>query len=313
MVTLEIKFHEFQEGKPLWKHNNSLLQAIEYATAIKDKITDIKAQHALPVYNLENINSIPNDQIQFTINDQLFLETLLMELRGKSISYSSYKKKENEKREKELIRDIEDLEQKLSQNIMIHLEKLKEDLNIIRKNKMQSILIRSRAQVVEDNEKPTIFFYNLEKHNYASKIIPKIEKEDGLIIKDQYEILNEVKLFYENLYSDKDIALTDINLNHLLSECKTKKLIQEEADKLEGVITYEKATFTLKLCPIIVALGQMVLEQNFLSFFWRNLGHFIVRFLNYGYQIGELSVTQKEGIITCIPKDNKPCQFLKKL
>ena len=25
---------------------------------------------------------------------------------------------------------------------------------------------------------------------------------------------------------------------------------------------------------------------------------------------GELSVTQKEGIITCIPKDNKPCQFI---
>ena len=33
--------------------------------------------------------------------------------------------------------------------------------------------------------------------------------------------------------------------------------------------------------------------------------------LNYGSQIGELSVTQKVGIITCIPKDNKPRHFLK--
>lgn len=194
---------------------------------------------------------------------------------------------------------------------MIHLEKLKEDLNIIRKNKMQGILIRSRAQVVEDNEKPTNFFCNLEKHNFASKIIPKIEKEDGTIIKDQYEILNEVKLFYENLYSDKDIDLTDINLNHLLSECKTKKLIQEEADKLEGVITYEEATFTLKSMSNNRSPGSDGFGAEFFKFFWRNLGHFIVRSLNYGYQIGELSVTQKEGIITCIPKDNKPRQFLK--
>ena len=97
---------------------------------------------------------------------------------------------------------------------MMHLEKLKEELNIIRKNKMQGIRIRSRAQVVEDKEKPTNFFRNLEKHNYASKIIQKIEKIYAKIIKDQYEILNEVTLFYEYLYSDKDIDLTDINLNH---------------------------------------------------------------------------------------------------
>ena len=36
--------------------------------------------------------------------------------------------------------------------------------------------------------------------------------------------------------------------------------------------------------------------------FWGKLGHFILRSLNYGYMKGELSVTQKEGIITSIPK-----------
>ena len=51
MVTLEIKCLEVQNGKPLWKYNNSLLQDIEYATAIKDNITGIKEQYALPVYN----------------------------------------------------------------------------------------------------------------------------------------------------------------------------------------------------------------------------------------------------------------------
>ena len=36
-----------------------------------------------------------------------------------------------------------------------------------------------------------------------------------------------------------------------------------------------------------------------------------MRSLNYGYRIGNLSVTQKQGIITCIPKTNKCRQTLK--
>ena len=54
----------------------------------------------------------------------------------------------------------------------------------------------------------------------------------------------------------------------------------------------------------------MVLVQSFLKVFWKELDQFIVRSINYGFQNGELSITQKEGIITCIPKDNKPRKFL---
>ena len=36
-----------------------------------DKIDEIKRQYALSVYDIENILNIPDDQIQFIINDQL--------------------------------------------------------------------------------------------------------------------------------------------------------------------------------------------------------------------------------------------------
>ena len=51
-------------------------------------------------------------------------------------------------------------------------------------------------------------------------------------------------------------------------------------------------------------------SAEFFKVFWKELGQFIVRSINCGFQNGELSVTQKEGIITCIPKDNKPRRFL---
>ena len=38
--------------------------------------------------------------------------------------------------------------------------------------------------------------------------------------------------------------------------------------------------------------------------------HFIVRSINHSFVKGELSITQREGIITCIPKDNKPRHFI---
>ena len=69
-----------------------------YLGIINKHIKEIKRQYAIPIYNLEEIENIPDQEIQFTINDQLFLDVLLMELRGKAISYSSYKHKERNKK-----------------------------------------------------------------------------------------------------------------------------------------------------------------------------------------------------------------------
>ena len=106
IVTLELSFDSFKCGKSYWKHNNSLLTDKEYLKTINKHIIETKKQYAIPIYNLEEIDNIPDSEIQFTINDQLFLDVLLMELRGKSISYSSYKHKERNKTEQELIKRI---------------------------------------------------------------------------------------------------------------------------------------------------------------------------------------------------------------
>ena len=52
-------------------------------------------------------------------------------------------------------------------------------------------------------------------------------------------------------------------------------------------------------------------SAEFSKVFWKQLGAFVLRSVNYGYITGELSVTQKQCMITCIPKDNKPKTFLK--
>ena len=98
------------------------LKIINYVNAINDTIDEIKKQYSLPVNKPENVLNIPENEIQFSITDQLFLDVLLMEIRGKTISYSAYKKKQNDKKEKQLTKDILKLEQNLNEGKFNELE-----------------------------------------------------------------------------------------------------------------------------------------------------------------------------------------------
>ena len=56
----------------------------------------------------------------------------------------------------------------------------------------------------------------------------------------------------------------------------------------------------------------IIFGVEFLKFFWSDLGHFVVRSLNTGFALGQLSSTQKEGVITCIPKGSDKSKHLLK-
>jgi len=310
-IILELQFTQFNHGKSLWKFNNSLLQDKQYLETINEKIDEIRQQYAIPVYNFDKISEISDTDIQFTISDQLFLDTLLMEIRGKSISYSAYKKKEEEKEEIILIRSISEIEKKLTLDNQEQLETLQDSLQKIRKHKMQGYLIRSRANIIENDEKPSKYFCNLEKNNYTSKIIPKIEKDDGTIISDQREILDETKAFYQNLYSDRDHNLLDINLEDEMQNLNTPKLSNTESKSLEGNISIKEASIALKAMKNNRSPGSDGFSADFFKVFWGKIGHFVVRALNFGYSSGELSSTQRQGVVICIPKENKSRNNLK--
>ena len=78
---------------------------------IIELITSVITQYAVPVYNFENLDNMELSTLQLSVNDQLFLETLLMEIRGKSISYASYKKKILNEKESNLQLEIKTLEE----------------------------------------------------------------------------------------------------------------------------------------------------------------------------------------------------------
>ena len=307
-VTLSLSFTEFIKGKPLWKFNNSLLNDIQYINTINKKIHEVKEQYSLPVYNTMNLHNIPESDLQLSINDQLFLDTLLMEIRGETISYSSHKKKQNDKKETQLAANILKLEQNLKEDNLQELEKLKLELTELRQTKVKGAVIRSRATNLLEGKKPTKYFCSLETHNYLSKIIPKLETSEGHILTDQKEILKEAESFYKNLYSNKDDPLSAINLKEYLKDTNLPKLTDNESKLLEGDITMSELTKALKNMKNNKSPGTDGFSSEFFKVFWKKIGIFVMRSVNHSYNIGELSLIQRQGIITLIPKENKSGQ-----
>lgn len=309
-VVLNLKFKNIEKGPGLWKFNNSLLKDSKYIDCIKEVIKNTKLQYAVPIYNINQINIIDPENLQLTVNDQLFLETLLMEIRGKTISYSSFKKKEQNKLEQCLNEDIKTLEENEDKNNIDILEDKKNELLNLRKEKLKGHFIRAKAKWIEEGEKPTNYFCNMESRNYYSKLIAKIEKENGENITDQKEILRETKNFYQTLYS-KPRKINEDCIIEKLKYLNFNILSDDEAKLIEGEITYSEAKYFLKNMKNDKSPGSDGFTTEFFKFFWIDIGYFIVRSINYSYNIKEMSNTQKLGIITCIPKPDKQKEYLK--
>ena len=82
---------------------------------------------------------------------------ILMETRGKTISYPAYKKKQKQNRESNLIKNIENLENSQDSNFEL-IETRKEELQNLRKEKLNGVIIRSRVKWAEEGESPTKYF-----------------------------------------------------------------------------------------------------------------------------------------------------------
>lgn len=90
-------------------------------------------------------------------------------------------------------------------------------------HKLKGNYIRSRTQWIEEGEKPTRYFCNLESRNFINKQFSKLDIENGQIIESQEEILNKTKLFYENQYQKETLEIYNLAEKLKLTKSKTNR------------------------------------------------------------------------------------------
>ena len=311
IIELTLTFNKaLSKTKTFWKFNNSLLYNKDFVNEIRNSFLNTKRQYAATPYNLDNIADIENEDFVTIINPQLFLEMILLNARSTSISMSSaIKKKERAKTEylEKQINELEFNDPILNQDEII---KLKNELKEFREQKLKGSLVRSKAKWIEEGEKPSRYFCNLENRNFVSKRMSSLIDRNNIELLHPQEIKNEVLGFYKKLYSSQETQIENINLNDILKE-DTPKLDDFQAMLIEGPITFSEASDTLKKMQSKKSPGSSGFTSEFFKFFWKDLGIFVVNSINFGFIHGELSSSQKEGIITCVPKGNKNKKYIK--
>ncbi|KAL9982125.1 hypothetical protein ACROYT_G010930, partial [Oculina patagonica] len=99
-------------------------------------------------------------------------------------------------------------------------------------------MFRSKCRWIEKGEKPTKYFFNLEKRNYNRKTINEIRTEDNVEIREEKEILKAIQAFYEDLYSSKIISSQE-QFDLFTENVSFPKLSDEDRDELEGPLTLD--------------------------------------------------------------------------
>ena len=75
---LSLIISKFKKGRGLWKFNCSLLKNQQYVSLINKVIEEVIQTYTIPVYSLDYISSNNIANLQFTIDDDLLLEMIML-------------------------------------------------------------------------------------------------------------------------------------------------------------------------------------------------------------------------------------------
>ena len=281
-------------GKGFWKFNSSLLSDLDYVNAIKSEIKETIEQN-------QNLHAL------------LLWDFLKCQIGGKTISFSFLKSKQRRKQEN-------NLEKRLVQSPTVEKklldEKMKNRKTLI-ETKTAGVMLRSKARWVEHREKNTKYFINLEKRNYNKKVITKLKKSDGKEITDPNHILREEENFYTNLYSPEisnfsKEKLEEANI-YFLSQQTSASLNPNEVQLCEGEISERECLENLKAMPNGKSPGTDGFHAEFYKVFWIDLKDILLSCYVAALRTRKMSISQRRGIITLIPKKNSVPFLIKNL
>ena len=287
-------------GPGFFKLNTSLLLQKGYVDKIKALISQKKEE-----YKNQNVN--PN----------LLWETIKSDIRGETIKYSILKKKERGKRVKNIEKELDILEKvndiyrnDITENRIL---RLKEELQDIYAERVNGILTRAKVRWLKEGEKNTKYFIGLEKRNYINKTIIQLIDNEGKTLSNQNAILKEEKQFYEKLYSENSVNLDDEELlkTFFVDSTEVNKLDNEMKNKCDGPITKEECQQAIKSLSNCKSPGTDGLPAEFYKIFWNEISDLLVESFNFSFIKKELSISQKQGIITLLPKTDRDIRYLK--
>ena len=280
-------------GPGLWKFNNTLLNDIQYVSTVRDTYAQACSYYS------------------HVSDKRLFWELMKMEIRSVTISFSKCKAKRISNREQELRRRIDQLDVIICENfsspyidgVLREYDGLKTELKSIYEEKGKQTMFRAKCRWIENGERPTKYFFNLEKSNYNKKTISELWLHDDSTTRNETVIVEQIENYYRNLYTS-DLTFSETAYDTFIDNVDSPKLSEDVQEILEGPLTYEECEKILETFQNDKAPGEDGFTVEFYTYFFELLGNDLIASFNEAYEQGEFSISQRRGIITLIPKED---------
>ena len=247
-----------------------------------------------------------------------------MELRAKTIKYSKEKRSKLRNEEKALQEELQELDGKICNNDAFDQETLekyeaaKDKLKRIHDTRGKEAIFRSKTKWFEQGEKPTKYFFNLEKNNYEKKLIREVKLENDEVISNFVQVNKEIENFYSKMYTSKitgnntsDVSEHNNNIHKFIEGLNIPQLNVEEQESLEKDLTFEELKDALTSFADNKSPGEDGFTKEFYEAFFDLLWKDLLNSYNDAFNKGSLSVSQKRGTITLIPKGDENLSDLK--
>ena len=304
IVTIKVALHSNPKGLGFWKLNTSFLTETEYINQIRATIEEVQ-------------NEYRNDQ---SINADLLWEMIKLKVRERTIKYVKAKKAKISRKEEELERAINKLQNEIDSSsnsknkkraAQEELENRTRELDELIEYRTKGAILRAKCRWYNEGKKNTKYFLNLEKRHYKNGVISQLKINDKDFVTTDKEILTECETFYRNIYSSK-LDCVDEQTNKLFfGDSDLTMLTSEERGKCEGLLTKAECLNALKSMSAEKTPGSDGLPVEFYKIFWKDISDHFLNSINYAYQKGNLSISQRRGIIKLIPKKDAEPYFVK--
>ena len=281
-----------ERGPGYWKLNTTLLSIIDYCKEMRLKLVEIKEVSELsganPIETWEKIKtSVKTFSREFSKNLANEKQLIIAQL-------------------SERITDLEENLDKLNEESLDILIKSRDDLDVLVSEKARGLIFRSKVNWINEGERNTKYFYNLEKLRAETKTCHSLLNSDGIALTEQKDILNEQESFYRHLYAKgQDSFEIDYEPN--------KHVFEEHlAAKNQHFSQSEIATAILQL-KNGKSPGPDGIGIEFYKVFWPDIKDIFYEMVNFMYEEKKMNPSSMKGIINLIPKPGKDTRFLKNL
>ena len=228
-----------------------------------------------------------------------------------TISFTKYKAKVSRDRSEEIRQQLEQLDDTICNNffspdinqILLHYDNLKSELQFLYENKGRQAMFRAKCRWVEQGERPTKYFFNLEKRNYNKKNIRELRQEDESTTTNDKQILYQIEAYFRDLYTSGKTFSQD-EYDEFIQHLQIPKLSDEDRDNLEGPLCYEECKNVLESLQKDKSPGEDGFTMEFYKLFYDLLSENLLACLNEAYEKNKFTISQRRGIITLLPKED---------